>query len=134
MKFTSLFVANVSILTIGTTFKKSGKVVIADKQGNAPYALEILSGKCPNRNIISGTVAKGMGLQDGETVLMSCREVDEDEVNGRQFRYKRLDPLKGVAIVETVAKLGEAIVFDAAGVDATMEEATIEAERAGLEG
>ncbi len=66
--FNSIVVASVSQLRIGTTLK-SGKTVSADSNGKAPYILNVVAGKFPNRNILSGTVAEGdsLKLESGKT-------------------------------------------------------------------
>ena len=83
--FNSIVVASVSQLRIGTTLK-SGKTVSADSNGKAPYILNVVAGKFPNRNILSGTVAEGdsLKLESGKTYLLQVRETEIGRASCRE--------------------------------------------------
>ena len=71
-------------LVLATVSTFNGKV---DKNGKTPIILNVLAGKCPNRNVISGTIAERMNLKVGKSYLFQVREVEADEQYGRQFVY-----------------------------------------------
>ena len=45
-----------------------------DKNGSDPVMLQLIAGKMPNRNVLSGTVASRAGIQVGKSYLMNVRE------------------------------------------------------------
>jgi len=77
-----------------------------DKNGNMPVIIVPVAGKCPNRNVISGTVAANMGLDLDKTYLFSVREVDPDEEYGRRFVFTPVSELSGSEVLEASFKLG----------------------------
>lgn len=101
--YNSLIVAGVNDFTKGT----------ADKNGKSPVILNVVAGTCPNRIVISGTVAERAGIQVGKTYLLQCRETKSDAKYGRQFNYSVMDTLSGLQIIESQKSLGSAVIFDA---------------------
>jgi hypothetical protein len=100
-QFTGMIVAAVNNFTQGNP----------DKNGEAPVILNVVAGKFPNRNVISGTVAKNIGIEVGKTYLLSIREGEVSVEFGRQFVYSKLSELKGMEIVSTAKELGAASLF-----------------------
>lgn len=98
--FNSIIIASVNAYTQGTP----------DKNGKAPIILNIVSGECPNRNVLSGTVAESLGIETGKTYMFSVREVEANEY-GRQFVYGLLSELRGIEILQASKELGPAKVF-----------------------
>lgn len=99
--FTSLIAATVS--------KFNGK---ADKNGKDPVILVVLAGKCPNRNVISGTVAENIEIETGKSYLFQVREAEESDDYGRQFVFTKAETLDAKGILESSKILGKAEVFD----------------------
>ena len=110
-KFNGMIVASVNAFTKGE----------ADKNGKNPVILNVIAGKCPNRNVLSGTVAENIGLELGKTYLMSVREGEPDATYGRQFVYSKLSELKGVEIIQTAKEVGPSSVFDIAAEHSSEE-------------
>lgn len=113
-KFNGMIVASVNAFTKGE----------ADKNGKNPVILNVIAGKCPNRNVLSGTVAENIGIELGKTYLMSVREGEPDATYGRQFVYSKLSELKGVEIIQTAKEVGPSSVFDVAAEHASEGVAT----------
>ncbi len=65
----------------------------ADKNGLDPIMLQLIAGKMPNRNTLSGTVAQRLGIKIGETYLMNVRENGEDIEFGRDFTFIKVKHL-----------------------------------------
>lgn len=82
-----------------------------DKNGETPVILNVIAGTFPNRNVISGTIAKSLKIEEGHTYLMNVREIEANEF-GRQFAYTKLSELRGMEIVETAQKIGEATIVN----------------------
>ncbi len=79
----------------------------ADKNGENPVMLQLVAGKMPNRNVLSGTIAKRLGVEVGKTYLMNVRESGEDVDFGKDYTFvkmKELDEAKD--IVATSKELG----------------------------
>jgi len=110
-KFNGMIVAAVNAFTQGT----------ADKNGEAPVILNVVAGSFPNRNVISGTVAKNIGIETGKTYLFSVREGEEDATYGRQFVYSKLKELTASEIMEAPKTLGAASLFKVELTDAKIE-------------
>lgn len=58
-----------------------------DKNGMQPVILTPVSGKCPERRVISGTVAQNLGLKTGETFLLSYERRKDHEIHGAQYQW-----------------------------------------------
>lgn len=97
-----------------------------DKNGKQPVILNVVAGKCPNRNVISGTVAESMGIEVGKTYLFSVREGEPDATYGRRFIFSKLSELRGIEIVQSSKEVGNAEVFavETVNADAKVKENT----------
>lgn len=121
--FTGLALVTVSTLN-ATKFN-------ADKNDKMPVILTCLAGKIPNRNVISGTVAEGAGLEDGKTYLVQVTEREyNSEINpvtqkpyGRQFNYLKVATPSMFEIIEAQAKMPKAELFDVEAAVEVKEEA-----------
>lgn len=126
MTKSNLFIATANELTVGNKFNKSGKVISVDKNGKAPFILSPVTGRCPNKLVISGTVAENSGIENGKSYLMKFREMPRDEQFGRQFSISKVKEVSAVEIVESAAILGSVTILD------TVEESV--GEEAGVAG
>ena len=110
--FTGQIVANVSELVVCTVLK-SGKKIDVDKNGLAPWALTVLSGKCPLQSKwITGTIAQSLGLVHNQTYALQIREVEAND-HGRQFIVEAPQQLTAVDRIMAVNAMGAAQIFDA---------------------
>ena len=101
--FTGIVLASVNEFTNGAL----------DKNGKQPVILNIVAGKSPNRNVLSGTVAERAGFEVGKTYLASVREVEANEY-GRQFVWNKLSEATVIDIIRGQKELGAAQIFDVA--------------------
>ena len=101
--FNSFIVASVAIF-------KQGDL---DKNGKEPVILVPIAGTCPNRNVLSGTVAENMGIETGKTYLFSVREAESDPEYGRRFVFTNVNELSGAETLDVCLKLGPAVMLDA---------------------
>lgn len=102
MSYNAIIIASVNKFNQGTT----------DKNGKEPVMLNVLAGKCPNRNVISGTIAESLGIEVGKTYMFQVREGKTDSQYGRQFVYNKLGEMDLLSILDAQGKLGAAQVFD----------------------
>lgn len=94
----NLFIAN-AVSPNGEQFK-------SDKNGNFPILLNVLSGKCPSKRVIAGTMAINMGVEAGKAYMFSWTELPEDETYGRQFQFSKIKELTALEIVQASKELG----------------------------
>ena len=94
-------------LVLATVSTFNGNV---DKNGKTPIILNILAGKCPNRNVLSGTIAERMNLKVGKSYLFQVREIDSNEF-GRQFVYTVAGEATIMDILTGSTTLGQPEIF-----------------------
>lgn len=79
-----------------------------DKNGENPVMLQCIAGTMPNRNVLSGTVAKRLGIEIGKTYLMNVREVGVDDLFGSDFTFTKVQEITSpLDTVKAVKELGE---------------------------
>jgi len=100
----------------------------ADKNGKSPVFLNIISGKCPNRNVLSGTVAENIGLEIGKSYLLQVREIEADTTYGRRFTYAKLAEMGALEILQAQSLAGKAELFDAGKAEVTAPATTHDVE------
>jgi len=116
----SLFVASVG------NFNKEGST--HDKNGHQNLWLSPLAGKIPNRAmILGGTIAVNQNVIAGKSYLFSCTEGEVDEEFGRQFNVIKVSDITPLEIMDSVGKLGKAVIVDVSATAETTEEVSEEA-------
>ena len=119
--FTSIIIASINPFT-----GSDENPATADKNGEMPVILQVVAGKCPNKRVISGTVAKRAGLEVGNSYVISCTEGTPDEEYGRNFNWNRLtDALGPMDLIKGCAELGDAKLFNVTDSLAHVEEEAI---------
>lgn len=101
---------------------KNGLVVIAftqfsgtttpDKNGKMPVMAQILAGKAPNRNVMSGTVSERAGFEVGKTYLAQVRLNGTDKDFGDDYSWIKIKELSALEVIDAQERLGEAQVFE----------------------
>ena len=100
MSYNGMIIASVNPFTKGA----------ADKNGKMPVILNVVAGTCPIRNVLAGTIAESLKIEEGKTYLFSVREGEANEY-GRTFVYSKLKELNAMEIVGAAKELGEAKIF-----------------------
>lgn len=100
--FNELIVVNVTPFSGSTT---------TDKNGEPSVMLQCIAGVMPNRNVLSGTVAKRAGFEIGKTYLVQCREIGTDLVYGKQFNFLKLGEVNSLEVVSLQKQLGKANIL-----------------------
>lgn len=84
----------------------------ADKNGENPVMLQLIAGKMPNRNVLSGTLAKRAGIEVNKTYLMNVREAGIDKVFGVDFTFTKVHELtSALDIVQASKELGSPVII-----------------------
>lgn len=78
----------------------------ADGNGMMPIILDIVAGSCPNKRVISGTVAKRAGMEIGKSYLCKAEEIDATEF-GRQFRFSAITELGINDLLKSIKLFGD---------------------------
>ena len=96
------------LIIAGVNNFTSGK---SDKNGKEPIILNVVAGKFPNRNVLSGTVAENLGVQVGKSYIFQVREV-ESNAYGRQFVYTVVSEINGLDLIKATKELGMAQMIE----------------------
>ena len=79
-----------------------------DKNGEMPVMLQCIAGTMPNRNVLSGTVARRAGFEVGKTYLVNVRESGYDQLFGADFTFTKVADLdNGLDIIRTAKEIGD---------------------------
>ena len=113
-------------LFIASVVSPNGAQFKSDKNGNFPVLLNVLSGKCPSKRVLSGTMAINMEIEPGNTYMFSWEEAEVDETYGRQFNFSKVKLVSALEIVQTAKELGEAQLIDANNVTSKKKEEVTE--------
>ena len=88
-----------------------------DSNGLRPMYLHPMCGNVPNRNVITGTVARNSGFEEGKSYLAKWTRLEDDEEYGVQYGWTKVseitDPL---ATINAEAQLGAGRVFKVASI------------------
>ena len=76
-----------------------------DKNHLLPIILDVVAGNCPNKRVLTGTVAQRGGMIEGNTYLFKYEEIDANEY-GRQFRFSTIVQMDASQILESIKTLG----------------------------
>lgn len=105
-------------LFIASVVTPNGEQFRSDKNGNFPVLLNVLSGKCPNKRVIAGTMAINMDIQPGQTYLFNWTEGIIDPDYGRQFNFEKVKEINALEVIQVAKELGEAELLDVAKAEA----------------
>lgn len=77
-----------------------------DKNGLSPVIIDVAAGECPNKRVLSGTVAARAGMVVGKAYLMKAEERDADEY-GRQFSFATIAEVNALEVLGAIAQFGK---------------------------
>lgn len=101
-KFNSMFVATAKLLTA-----KKDEEVRLDVNGNQSVILIPVAGSCPDKRVLSGTVALNEGMAINNTYLINCTEGEPDAEYGRQFNFSIVSTMSVMEIMQSTQMLGQ---------------------------
>ena len=89
----------------------------ADVNGLMPVYLNPICGNIPDRNVLSGTVARNSGFEEGKSYLAKWTRLEDDEEYGVQYGWTRVNEISDtLAIINAEAQLGAGRVFRVASI------------------
>lgn len=98
-------------MIIGTITAYSG-TNSTDKNGEEPIMVQCMAGIMPNRNVLSGTLAKRAGFEIGKTYLINVREVGFDKEFGRDFNFIKVKEItEATEIIRALKLLGNPVTL-----------------------
>lgn len=105
----------------------------SDKNGENPIMFQPIAGKIPNlKQVVSGTVARNLGVEIGHSYLMKVRENGYDAVHGLDFQWTKIQECTSIEqTIKSVEMLGEGqvISFDKPISDYIRKSDAIESQR-----
>ena len=107
-----------SNLFVGTVQSFNGSTddpATPDKHGKMPVIIDVVAGQCPNKRVLSGTVAENANLQAGQSYLIKCQErpiKEGEEEYGRQFIYSAVKTVEFNEIMSAYNTLGKPQLMD----------------------
>lgn len=94
-------------MIIGSITTFSGTTT-PDKNGEQAIMIQCIAGIIPNRNVLSGTVAKRAGFEVGKTYLINVREAGTDILFGTDYTFTKVQELtSALDIVKAIKELGQ---------------------------
>ena len=91
-----------------------GKDAQADINGMNPIYLTPIAGRCPNRNVLSGTIAKSAGLEEGKSYLAKWTKLEDDPEYGVQYGWTKVQEITNpLDVINAEEKLGPGLIFNA---------------------
>ena len=107
-------------IVVASTFQ--GENAKPDLNGLDPVYLTPIAGKCPNRNVLAGTVAKNSKLEAGKTYMVKWTRTEDDPEYGAQYNWTNLGEISNpLDVINAAEKLGTAVMFDADKVKSNVE-------------
>ena len=82
-----------------------------------PVYLNPICGNIPDRNVLSGTVARNSGFEEGKSYLAKWTRLEDDEEYGVQYGWTKVNEITDpLAIINAEAQLGAGRVFKVASI------------------
>ena len=107
---------------IATVVKPNGEKFKSDKNGLYPVLLDVISGNCPSKRALAGTIAANLNITPGKTYLFEYVEGEPHEFHGRQFNFKVIKEMNALEIIQSSKELGKANVFEISKVESKVTE------------
>ena len=110
-------------LAIVAVSKFQGENSGADVNGLMPVYLNPICGNIPDRNVLSGTVARNSGFEEDKTYLAKWTRLEDDAEYGVQYGWTKVNEITDpLATINAEAQLGAGRVFKVSSiVESTVE-------------
>ena len=104
-------------LAIVAVSNYKGENAKEDSNGLMPVYLNPICGNIPDRNVLSGTVARNAGFEEGKAYLAKWTRLEDDAEYGVQYGWTKVNEITDpLAIINAEAQLGAGRVFKVASV------------------
>ena len=110
-------------LAIVAVSKFQGENAKEDSNQLMPMYLNPICGNIPDRNVLSGTVARNSGFEEGKSYLAKWTRLEDDAEYGVQYGWTKVNEITDpLAIINAEAQLGAGRVFKVSSiVESTVE-------------
>ena len=110
-------------LAIVAVSKFQGENAGTDVNGLMPVYLNPICGNIPDRNVLSGTVARNSGFEEGKSYLAKWTRLEDDAEYGVQYGWTKVNEITDpLAIISAETQLGAGKIFKVASVvESTVE-------------
>lgn len=107
---------NAGLAIVAVSFYR-GENSGADVNGLMPVYLNPICGIIPDRNVLSGTVARNSGFEEGKSYLAKWTRLEDDEEYGVQYGWTKVNEISDpLATINAEAQLGAGRVFKVASI------------------
>lgn len=107
---------NAGLAIVAVSFYR-GKNSGADVNGLMPVYLNPICGIIPDKNILSGTVARNSGFEEGKSYLAKWTRLEDDAEYGVQYGWTKVNEISDpLATINAEAQLGAGRVFKVASI------------------
>ena len=113
---------NAGLAIVAVSFYR-GENSGADVNGLMPVYLNPICGIIPDRNVLSGTIARNAGFEEGKSYLAKWTRLEDDAEYGVQYGWTKVNEITDpLAIINAEAQLGAGRVFKVTSiVESTVE-------------
>ena len=95
-------------LFIGTVSMFNTKNAESDVNGLMPMIIEPICGPCPYQRVLAGTIAKNMGLVEGNTYMFKFTKLEDDPEYGARYSFIKIAQPDVIQIMQASDLLGGA--------------------------
>ena len=104
-------------LAIVAVSKFQGENAKEDSNQLMPMYLNPICGNVPDRNVLSGTIARNAGFEEGKSYLAKWTRLEDDAEYGVQYGWTKVNEITDpLAIINAEAQLGAGRVFKVASI------------------
>ena len=104
-------------LAIVSVSNYRGENAKEDSNQLMPMYLNPICGNIPDRNVLSGTVARNSGFEEGKSYLAKWTRLEDDPEYGAQYGWTKVNEITDpLAIINAEVQLGAGRVFKVASV------------------
>ena len=101
--------AGLAIVAVSMYQGENAKI---DTNGLMPIYSNPICGNVPDRNVLSGTVARNAGFEEGKSYLAKWTRLEDDAEYGVQYGWTKVNEITDpLAIINAEAQLGAGRVF-----------------------
>ncbi len=93
-------------LFIGTVSMFNSKDVQPNVHGLLPLIIEPICGPCPYKRVIDGSVARNMGIMEGNTYMFKFTQLEDDPTYGAQYAFTKIAQPDVLQIMQAQTMLG----------------------------
>ena len=107
---------NAGLAIVAVSFYR-GENAKEDSNGLMPVYLNPICGDIPDRNVLSGTVARNSDFEEGKSYLAKWTRLEDDAEYGVQYGWTKVNEITDpLAIINAEVQLGAGRVFKVSSI------------------